>query len=317
MATQTERGKAFEFACLKAIHEKYYENQKIVLVDTTSLKSARIFYEEASPELQKKMDLAAEAGLRIIERLEPQLHIAGGDPLSLEIQKDAKGIEGDVRDVICSRTSPGWKIGLSCKHNHKAVKHSRLSNKIDFGQKWFGRPNSTEYFSEINPLFEKLQKLKDKKMLWAEVNEKEDYYYKPLLDAFKNELLRLYSRYEKEIPSKLITYLLGNQDFYKIISNDPSRTTEVQAFNINGTLNKNAGLMKPNSKVPLLSLPSSIFDVSFKAQTNNTIIITCDCGWAVSMRIHNASSRVEPSLKFDVNLLGMPSSLGTLVEPWR
>ena len=34
------------------------------------------------------------------------------------------------------------------------------------------------------------------------------------------------------------------------------------------------------------------------------------------MRIHNASSRVEPSLKFDVQLVSTPSNIHTQVEPW-
>ena len=34
------------------------------------------------------------------------------------------------------------------------------------------------------------------------------------------------------------------------------------------------------------------------------------------MRIHNASSRVEPSLKFDVQLVSFPSSVYTQTEPW-
>ena len=39
-----------------------------------------------------------------------------------------------------------------------------------------------------------------------------------------------------------------------------------------------------------------------------------DEGWTISMRIHNAS--VEPSLKFDVNLLSLPGSIHAQVEPW-
>ena len=34
------------------------------------------------------------------------------------------------------------------------------------------------------------------------------------------------------------------------------------------------------------------------------------------MRIHNASSKIEPSLKFDVQLMAMPSSILTQIEPW-
>lgn len=35
------------------------------------------------------------------------------------------------------------------------------------------------------------------------------------------------------------------------------------------------------------------------------------------MRIHNASSKVEPSLKFDVQLISFPSSVYAQVEPWE
>ena len=47
------------------------------------------------------------------------------------------------------------------------------------------------------------------------------------------------------------------------------------------------------------------------------IEVVCDEGWQISMRIHNASSRVEPSLKFDVQLISFPSSVYAQVEPWE
>lgn len=34
------------------------------------------------------------------------------------------------------------------------------------------------------------------------------------------------------------------------------------------------------------------------------------------MKIHNASSKIEPSLKFDVQLIAMSSSILTQIEPW-
>ncbi|MGN1195752.1 MAG: HaeIII family restriction endonuclease [Acutalibacteraceae bacterium] len=44
--------------------------------------------------------------------------------------------------------------------------------------------------------------------------------------------------------------------------------------------------------------------------------IACDEGWSLTMRIHNASSKIEPSLKFDVQLASFPSSIHAQVEPW-
>ena len=34
------------------------------------------------------------------------------------------------------------------------------------------------------------------------------------------------------------------------------------------------------------------------------------------MRIHSASSKIEPSLKFDVQLISFPTSVHVQVEPW-
>ena len=63
-------------------------------------------------------------------------------------------------------------------------------------------------------------------------------------------------------------------------------------------------------------MPYRIFDISFKPISNNTIIITLDNGWTISMRIHNASSLVEPSLKFDVKLTGVPPVLYSHFQAW-
>jgi hypothetical protein len=70
------------------------------------------------------------------------------------------------------------------------------------------------------------------------------------------------------------------------------------------------------SRVPRLPLPTRILDISFRDHSTNTVIVTCNHGWSINMRIHNASSRIESSLKFDVKLEGMPPELYTAFEPW-
>ncbi|WP_419196699.1 HaeIII family restriction endonuclease [Bartonella grahamii] len=52
------------------------------------------------------------------------------------LQEDSVGIKGDVRDIILK--VPENPIGISAKHNHSAIKHPRLSGKIDFGKEWTG-----------------------------------------------------------------------------------------------------------------------------------------------------------------------------------
>lgn len=316
MSTQTERGKAFEYACLKAFYEFLKDNQAVEMEESSSLIVAKKFYLATADDEAKKMDAAAKAAVKVIVRLEPQLENPNDNsPLFLSIQEDARGIAGDVRDVLCIRKQNIWEIGFSCKHNHFAVKHSRLSYTIDFGAQWFSKPCSDNYFKEIEPLFKELVELKSKKILWKDLINKEIRFYIPLLKAFVKELEILDSQYPTKIPPALITYLLGRNDFYKVIAKNANRTTEIQSYNLFGTLNQTSGLSKPLIRIPQIRLPSKIFDISFKENSSNTIIITCDQGWAVSMRIHNASSKVEPSLKFDVNLIGTPN-LGAMIEPW-
>lgn len=320
---QTSNGKAFEYACVIALHEQLENNQQIIIESSPQMETAQKLYAEISEDMKELLDAAARAAVRVIKRLEPQLVEANGnEPLFLALQGDAAGIKGDVRDVLCLRKQNGWEIGLSCKHNHHAVKHSRLSDTIDFGQEWLGVPCSKEYFDKVVPLFTELREIRDKSKLdgspalWSDIEGKAEKYYIPVLQAFMEELVKINLENEN-IPEKLIRYLLGRSDFYKVITDDKNKTTRVEAINIVGTLNQQSGAIKPITKVPMLKMPTQFYHIGFKPGSDNTIEVVCDEGWQISMRIHSASSRIEPSLKFDVNLISVPSSVYAQVEPWE
>jgi len=111
------------------------------------------------------------------------------------------------------------------------------------------------------------------------------------------------------VAEKLIEYLIGNQDFYKVIKG--SNKVEIQAYNLHGTLNLPFENVKPKAKVPKLKLPSRLIEVVYQENSKTTLLVTLNEGWQISFRIHNASSRIEPSLKFDINLVSAPHSLFT------
>lgn len=317
MSIQTQHGKAFEYACLKSLNQALRNTQDVVIEHSSALQVAQERYENASVDMQNRMNLGANAATRVILRLEPQLtNPQDNVPLYLAIQTDAKGMAGDVRDVLCIRRQNEWEIGLSCKHNHTAVKHSRLSQTIDFGDSWFGIPSSQQYFDEITPFFDELREMRQNQLLWRDIDNKDERFYVPILEAFMRELDRLNQNNNENIPELLLHYLLGRNDFYKVITHDRQRVTQIQAFNIYGTLNRNAGSARSIVNVQELTMPNRFFDISFKPNSGNTIIVTCDNGWTISMRIHNASSRVEPSLKFDVRLTGVPPTLHSHHEAW-
>jgi hypothetical protein len=311
---QMESGKAFEYSILKEFKEKLDNLTNVEIIVNHALKTAKQCFESFTKEEQGRYLLTASFAVNFLMDIEPRLSndVGVNDILQLEILTDYQGQLGDVRDILVIRLLQKWEIGVSAKNNHKAIKHSRLSNDIDFGEKWLGIKCSKTYFNEISPIFNPLKEIKTKsnsKQKWTTLTNKEDDIYIPILNAFKKELNRIYATAPKEVASGLIEYLVGTKDFYKVIKGNNS--VEIQAYNLHGTLNLSFNEIEPKFKTPKISLPNQIIDISFKNNSKTTLIVTFNNDWKLSFRIHNASSRIEPSLKFDINLLKAPNSLFT------
>ena len=313
----TVMGKAYEYACILALEKTLKEIRPIKIIKNNSLSISHDRYNEVDKSIQEDMLKSALAGIKAIIQMEPKIIDDGNDELSISLQPDNVAMRGDVRDVLLMRRSIEWEIGISVKHNHAALKHSRLSSKLDFGNIWFGINCSEIYFNEIYPIFDKLKKYKDAKKLWAEISNKAEEIYEPILSAFKKEFDSLYIKHKTIITEKLILYLLGSngKDYYKMI-HWKNNTTKIQPFNLYGTLNQESSKKKPCIKFGKLSLPSKIIDFSFKEGSKTTLELTMNNGWAISFRIHNATSKVETSLKFDIQLLGQPSDLFYKYAEW-
>ena len=50
---------------------------------------------------------------------------------------------------------------------------------------------------------------------------------------------------------------------------------------------------------------------------NNAMELYLDGGWQFSFRIHNASTKVESSLKFDIQIIGMPTTIISIDCRWK
>lgn len=183
-------------------------------------------------------------------------------------------------------------------------------------KKWFGIPCSQQYWDEVNPVFDYLNKEKIKKRKWCELPNKEEDVYVPLLNAFKDEVKRSYKS-NSEVPEKMVEYLLGKYDFYKVVSVDAEKTTQIFTFNLRGTLNRTGKTTKPTISIPVAKLPARIIDIDFKPKKKNTVEMFMEEGWQFSFRIHNASSNVEPSLKFDIQIVGMPTTIILINCEWK
>lgn len=316
-AKSNDQGRAFEYACIIKLKDRI-EDVRPAVIDEKSVVAAHRAWETQSEDEQQMYLHAADAFIDTLFSAEPLILEQDGDDdiVVLSINKDSDAEGGDVRDIVITRKSISWDIGLSMKHNHFAAKHSRLSPKIDFGAKWYGLPCADSYWNTIKPIFARLQYLKKEKVAWHDMSDKEDSVYVPIVDAFIKELNRAYTT-DSTIPSRLISYLLGIHDFYKVVAIDKKQLTEFQSFNLRGELNKEGKRTKAILFIPKADLPTEIISLRFKPNSKSTAELYLNNGWSLSFRIHNASTIVEPSLKFDIQFLGVPANIITVNCRWR
>lgn len=302
------KGRAYEFACLNSLCDAISEIRNVEIVENSSYLSANNAWNSLTQGEQALYILSAKSTIETIFALEPNIIEQSSDILRLYIQNDQHGEEADVRDIIIERKDITWEIGLSIKHNHMAVKHSRIAKKLDFGSKWYGIPCSAAYWNDVEPVFDFLEKEKDKGTYFRDLKSKEDDVYVPLLNAFIKEISAQVET-NVEVPCRMVKYLLSKFDFYKVISIDNKRITSIQSFNMFGTLNKSSRKSRPTIKVPVINLPTTLLHIGFKPGSKTTVIMCFDNGWQFSFRIHNAKNIIETSLKFDVQIVGMPSEV--------
>lgn len=311
---QVKNGKAFEYA----IAHKYYEyiaslGLPVEWVDNDALRIARSFYDTFSDIDKQRFDNAANNTIFSLVKIEPGLITQGrrSDVLRIALNNDVAGETGDVRDIVFSHNNPCWEIGFSAKNNNDAVKHSRLGKDLDFGKVWLGYPCSSAYWNDIKPIFTLIESHISQGHTWNDLGfSKERDIYMPILKAFRKELMFICD-HNSDVPKKLIEYLIGSHPFYKIIKDDAHNMVVVKAFNIRGELNKSYMGCKSAYSVPKINYPTRIVELEFKQNSNNTLNMILDGGWEISFRIHNASTYVERSLKFDIKLLGNPPILFT------
>lgn len=308
-------GRAFEYICIRSLESEISKVRPVSIVENSNYLQDKANWDALDACTQEMMEKEAIAAIPTIMDLEPMIEECNNDVLTLKLQSDREGVLGDVRDILLMRCEEEWMIGISVKHNHFAVKHSRLSSVLDFGESWFDIPCSREYWNDIAPIFSPLEQNRGM-IAWRDLEDKENSVYVPLLRAFIREVLRCNDQ-DESVPRKMVEYLLGKYDFYKLVGIDRESKTNLIAFNLRGTLNRPSSNSRPRRTIPTTLLPSRIVSFCMKPNSSTTAELYMDNGWQFSFRIHNASTMVEPSLKFDIQIIGMPTTIVTIHCSWR
>ncbi len=311
-----DQGRAYEYAWITALYKILEPIRKARIAYNSSYDANERAWNAISEDKKHLYTVSANAAVDAVLELEPRIEEDDGDLLLLEFQKDEAGESGDARDIVIHRNEINWEVGLSIKHNHSAVKHSRLSHVLDFGKEWYGIPCSKQYWDDIAPIFNMLNQEKSRGTNWSDLNDKENDVYVPLLRAFLDEIDRTY-RNETNIAIRMFEYLVGIKDYHKIVSNDSKQITLIHTFNLHGTLNQPSRIKVSAFEVPVAETPTEIIAMRFKKGSKTTVEIYMDNGWAFSFRIHSASTRVQPSLKFDVQFISTPASVLHIECKWN
>lgn len=310
MSTQNVvNGKAFEWAVARHFSIQLGGTGEIgsdLIIDSEAARYAKECFDSLEDGDQSKWSRFADNATAHIIHRERQ-NAAVVNVSGIAIASDSEGIGGDVRDVVIH--SPGGKsLGVSCKNNHDAFKHPRLSGTIDFVKEWglSSKGCSDTYWIKVSPIFDRLSALRqtsDKKLKFAEVANLRSEVMEPVINAFVDEIVSLANEgteSEALLCSNLVQYVIGNRDFYKVIKDDSDSQIRVMGFNFNGTLTGRRPKL-PKSMVGINQQKASV-----ESGNSVTVFIQLDLGYSFKMRLHTASRRVESSLKFDVQAVGLP-----------
>jgi HaeIII restriction endonuclease len=297
MNMQTINGRAFEWAVGYTLQQK----TKFQIEKNANSELNETAFNNSGFTEKKKLDFLKSAAVAVEHILTKEAIFIGSNKKGvISFNSDSTGQEGDVRDVLI--TVENKTIGISCKNNHNALKHPRLSGKANFIKDWGIDESgcSDEYWSKIIPIFNELAAIKKESnnlAQWKNLTDKAARFYWPTLDAWADELRRVCkidTAHEVELCRTIISFIIGKFDFYKIIRKGKKRVV-VQGFNLNKTLSTKQ-----------TKYPTCINAINNKngGQYSKTIIF--NHGYSINFRIHNAETLVIPSLKFDVKAIGLP-----------
>lgn len=308
MAVHTRNGKAFEWSIALSLSDM----AQVEITESLAATKARESFEEIDTKLRDRFVSASNLAVHHILSLEKNRSaVVEARSVSLSKDSDGKGKGLDLPAVVSDVFLVGGsdKLGISCKSNSDAYKHSRLSGSIDFVKKWGISESgaSPEYWASVGPVFEELARIRQDgpgTPYFKNFPAKNDRFVLPVLNAWAEELKRQFASMSAEgkrlATERLVSYLIGKDDFYKVICRiRPRQEVEIQGINLHSQL-----------ATPKTPMPTDFLQVQkLYPKKPLTRTVQLNHGMGFNFRLHTASSKVEPSLKFDITPESLPPSL--------
>lgn len=200
-----------------------------------------------------------------------------------------------------------WSAGVNIQHVRlfRGVSQGSTACLIDISKEWFDIPASETYYIEMQPVVDRLYKMRNMNINDV-YKDKITELYAPVLEAVKQEIIRNCEQYP-ETPENLIKHFFCKKDFYQIVPIGNSESTKVVAYNIHGTLGK---CLTP--EINRISYPTKLVEIRqkelpSKALSRTILHLVFDNGWNMEMRLHNTGMKIAGGvLMFDVRVTGIP-----------
>jgi len=292
MANQVTNGKAFEWSMARELSNAL----GVDILPDISAENAEECFGLIGRALRERFEMAADRAVSHVLSLESETLTRRKANL-VRIQSDGQGVIGDVRDIVVEFSQ--FDLGFSCKTNHEAFKHPRLGKRnkgSDWVSKWGINPEgcSSEYWETVTPIFDELSSARQ--AYWRDEKDLHDRAYNTILDAWSTELEKQLGADDKGRIARLVQYLIGRHDFYKVICRKGE--VDIQAYNLDG------GLATKRTK-----LPDRLIGIEHSDAGQYSRTVRMNEGFTFNFRIHSAESLIKPSMKFDITGDGLPTTI--------
>jgi hypothetical protein len=269
-----QHGRALEFAIVQEICDQLL--QKVVLTQRAKDSQVRdgLHYALLSQRMQDDFLVCSQS---IYNWLEQEFTLSQTNQVNIDRFPDLSGTQGNVSDIHI-KLDLAREINLSIKHRNIALKHQRPKTTPQHCGYSRNSQESQRFKTEYERIVEQFAQQISGSTKFNELPEniKSNYLYQPICQLITN-FINSYCKSQTNA-EHLFRFLTGTTDYYKIFFD---------------------GHKKIISIIEFANLPP-VKSVLAKTE-KQYIYLDFSNGWCISMRLHNASSRItkNPSLKFD------------------
>lgn len=273
MIRSNQQGRALEYAIVEEIIRNLPSNQ--VTLSSRTLQDQQRDYSKYISLPENLITRYQKGAICLLGWLETEFSISQ-HLIEIDRLPDKSSNQGDVTDIRISSNS--FCINLSIKHNHQALKHQRPASTAQHCGYTKASLEDINFRKNYHQIIQNFMGLYREYNLFRDLEQSAifEFLYTPICLLVSESISTLCQSALNA--NHLFTFLTGNTDFYKVILPAQQDCIKIQKF---------------------IHIPP--VESVLAASDRNYVYLEFSNGWDMALRLHTASSRIQPnpSLKFD------------------